>query len=590
MKNKTKDSKRPFSSNIETKYEKKRVSIDCDCNVPNSTISSKTDQRKIQFENQLINSQNYFNNYKNFTMSPNHYYQKFKNQKKRKNLYNEIWANKKNDIDLLDLKNTIKISKEKENDNLTKIDGLTSIDANTRITSATTAFCDIGYTSKRLLSGKINSISKKKNKNKKPIIKTESDFKSNDDTYVNIKTKNIGKIPVFIRQKKSTNIINNNIKPLTNNFHNSLSAKNLNIEYKNNNNQDDIFGFSKKELKILNEIQNQNILKKKINQCNTTMLKKRTDYLIKYSKIKESLNKLEQVKDCFRVDYRDLYCGSVKNLTKYFDKCNGFLLNEIKVDEILDYDNWLCILSYLFNFCAQVNKIQKYFAEELHFIKNENLIIKQKMLSQDGELQTKNKELFEINDYILKYDLTTKIKYGKKKEATIQDVKNKYNSQEASYILTIQKLQEEINQLTNLLDQNKNDLIQYKIVSEKLKKLQMDYEKDKDALEQKISEKEITIKLLMEGTIDLNDKITELENEIQKFKEKESKNKLNTIEYESKVKNLNDIIKNNIETIDNLEKENRKYKEKKTGDGKMLEPVGQVFTPMKEKLKKRQHT
>ena len=590
MENKPKVNKRPFSSVIGIKNGKKHVAVDCDCNIPDSSTFSRPDMRTKQFENQIINSQNQFNNSnKNFIVPQNPYYKRFKSQNRRKNMYNEMWTSQKNDTDLLDLKSAIKIRKEKEVDNYTNTEGLTSIDENTRLTSANTQFHDIGYTSKRLISAKINSFSK--NKNKKLNIKTESDLKKSDDAYVNIRTNNNGKIPVFIRQKKSNKKFNNNnIISSENKLNSNISLKNLNIESKDENEKEEISGLNKNEIKKLNEMKNQAELKKVINQCNTTMLKLRTEYLIKYSKIQDLFKKLEQVKDCFRVDYRDLYCGSVKTLTRYFDKCNGFLLNEIKVDEILDYDNWSLILLHLFNFCTQINKIQKYFSDELHFIKNENLIMKQKMLSQDSELHTKNKEISEINDYILKYDLTNKVKYGKKKEASIQDVKQKFNSQEAGYVLTIHKLQEEINQLTNLLDQNKNDLIKYKTDSAKLKKLQLDCEKDKDAFEQKISEKEVAIKLLTDEAVDLNEKILELENEIQQFKEKEKKIKLDIIEYEAKIKNLNDIVTKDNEMIDNLEKENRKYKERKIEYGKMMEPVEQVFVPMKEKLKKRQHT
>ena len=86
----------------------------------------------------------------------------------------------------------------------------------------------------------------------------------------------------------------------------------------------------------------------------------------------------------------------------------------------------------------------------------------------------------------------------------------------------------------------------------------------------------------------MNEKITELESEIQQLKDKEEKSKHEYISYEAKIKNLNDIIKNKNSTIEEMEKEIKVFKEKKQREeGKMLEPAETVFIPMKEKVKKR---
>ena len=95
---------------------------------------------------------------------------------------------------------------------------------------------------------------------------------------------------------------------------------------------------------------------------------------------------------------------------------------------------------------------------EMHFMKNENLNLKQKLFSQEGELNIKNKDINDINKYIVQYDLTNKVKYGKKKELSLKEIKQKYISQESAYILTIFKLEEEIKQLTNVLERNKYDV------------------------------------------------------------------------------------------------------------------------------------
>jgi hypothetical protein len=335
------------------------------------------------------------------------------------------------------------------------------------------------------------------------------------------------------------------------------------------------------------DIEDKEALKKAINDCNTTTLKLRTEYLIKLSKLLEMSKKFSQYSDYFRVEKRDLFHQSIKNLSSNFDKCNDLLLNEIKTGEVLDLKNWAKILVCYFNFSFSLIKYQKDIFSEMHFIKNENLNLKQKLFLQEVELTTKNKDINEINKYIMQYDLTNKVKYGKKKELSINEIKQKYVSQESAYILTIYKLEEEIKQLTNVLEKNKYDVNNFKMVSAKLKQVEQDYDRDREMLEHQNDEKDITNKLLSQTIVDLNEKIAELENEIQQLKNKEEKEKHNYIGFEAKIKNLNDIIKNKNEKIDELEKENKTFKEKKSNDNKMLEPVDTVFIPMKEKIRKR---
>ena len=341
------------------------------------------------------------------------------------------------------------------------------------------------------------------------------------------------------------------------------------------------------EYKKTIDIENKDALKKAINDCDTTVLNLRTEYLIKLSRLLEISKKFEQHSDNFRVEKREIYTYNLKNFSESFDKCNDLLLNEVKIGEILDMKTWVKILILYFNLSFNLIKYLKNIFKEMHFMKNENLNLKQKLFSLEGELSIKNKDITDINKYIMQYDLTNKVKYGKKKELSIKEIKNKYVSQESAYILTIYKLEEEIKQLTKVLEKNKYDINNFEMVSKKLKKVEEDYEKDKDILEKQNDEKDVTIKLLSQGMADLNEKITELETEIQELKDKEENVKHQYISYEAKITNLNDIIKNKNNIIEELEKENKTFKEKKSEDGQMLEPVEMIFIPMKEKIKKR---
>ena len=298
---------------------------------------------------------------------------------------------------------------------------------------------------------------------------------------------------------------------------------------------------------------------------NPDIIKLRTDYLIKFAKINEVLKKLKLVADCFRVNIRELYDSSIKSLIRFYDGCNNFLLNGIKIDEN-NSSTWTDALSYIYNFCAQSSKVQKLFYDELHFLKNENNVLKQKLSNQENELVTKRKEINEINKLIIKYDLNSKIQLGKKQELYIKDMKNKFTSQESYYILTIHKLEQEIKNLTNVLNKNKPDLQIIDKLKEQIKNLEKTYREEIDRLSQLIGEKSNNIQVLSQRESNLYEQINELENEISNLKNKEIKEKEKNIVLNAKLENLNRIKEDKNKIIDELKNNIDNYKQNDTNE------------------------
>ena len=291
--------------------------------------------------------------------------------------------------------------------------------------------------------------------------------------------------------------------------------------------------------------------------------------------------------DFFRIEKRDIFSLYMKNLTEAFDSCNDFFINQIKEGDILDNNTWSIILSQYYNLSFHVIKFQNYAFKEMQFLKNENLSFKQKLYSVEGELNIKKKDINDINKYILQYDLVNKVKYKKKREMTIKEIKSKYNMQESAYILKINKLEEEIKQLTEVLNQNKFDVNNFKEVSEKLKNLKEEFEENKNDFDNQNSQKNVTIKVLSHANIDLNEKINELEAEIQKYKEKEEDTKRQFIEYEAKLKNLNDIIHQKNILIEELKAKKIIIKEKSTDENKVLPELEATFLSPQGNLRKK---
>ena len=336
-----------------------------------------------------------------------------------------------------------------------------------------------------------------------------------------------------------------------------------------------------------NDVDDKNNFEKLVRENSSSILNLRTDYLIRFSKLLGIAKKFIYSMDFFRIEKRDIFSLYMKNLTEAFDSCNDFFINQIKEGDILDNDSWSKILSQYYNLSFHVIKFQNYAFKEMQFLKNENLSFKQKLYSLEGELNAKKKDINDINKYIIQYDLTNKVKYKKKREMTIKEIKEKYNSQESAYILKINKLEQEVKQLTEVLNQNKIDTNNFKEVSEKLKNLKEELEENKNDFDNQNSEKIVTIKVLAQTNSDLNEKINELEAEIQKYKEKEEDTQRQFIEYDAKLKNLNDIINQKNILIDQLKEENKSITEKNSEENKSLFPVETTFLSPKGNLRKK---
>ena len=542
------------------------------------------------------------------TSNKNIYIDKFQNQLKKFDMYKEMWDKSKSfsDEDNLGIAQTIQINSENVQNNFIH-EKFRANATSTRKSSALT-YNDLSYKSKRIVKNF-------KNKEKYNLLKMDKD----NSNFFNKNSNKMNKISklstnmffdIFHDKDSAINMSNYNSTLQTNNknnFNTELSQMhNLfesNLSKSNNNSKKAEYfnygvpkrNFNKKEVVIINEnkktvdndVDDKNNFEKLVRENSSSILNLRTDYLIRFSKLLGIAKKFIYSMDFFRIEKRDIFSLYMKNLTEAFDSCNDFFINQIKEGDILDNDSWSKILSQYYNLSFHVIKFQNYAFKEMQFLKNENLSFKQKLYSLEGELNAKKKDINDINKYIIQYDLTNKVKYKKKREMTIKEIKEKYNSQESAYILKINKLEQEVKQLTEVLNQNKIDTNNFKEVSEKLKNLKEELEENKNDFDNQNSEKIVTIKVLAQTNSDLNEKINELEAEIQKYKEKEEDTQRQFIEYDAKLKNLNDIINQKNILIDQLKEENKSIAEKNSEENKSLFPVETTFLSPKGNLRKK---
>ena len=523
------------------------------------------------------------------------YVDKFRNQQKNLNMYKEMWDKSASDYDEnLGLIQTLQINSENVKNNILG-DKFRANATSTRKNSAVT-YNDINYKIKR-------NIKSMKNNDKNKLWK----IKSEDSNFVKYFNKKIGAntfIDIMLDNKESKfNLSNYNSTLQTNNKYNtdlSLAQNNFDTNLSNTSNTNQYFNYGvpkrkkEKEIIIINEnkkteeVEDKNNFEKLVRENNNTTLNLRTQYLLKLSKLLGIAKKFSYHMDYFRIEKREIYSLFFKNLTTSFDICNDFFINQIKEGDRLDHETWSKILLQYYNLSYNILKFQKHAFDEMHYLKNENLTLKQKLYGLEGELNTKKKDINDINKYIIQYDLTSKVKYKKRREMTVKEIKQKYNAQESNYILTIHKLEQEIQHLTEVLNQNKFDKNNFNEMNDKFKKLKEEAEENKNEFENKDSQKEVMLKILTQNNIDLNEKINELEEEIAKYKEKEENAEEKFIDLDAKIQTLNGVIENKNNIIEQLKEENKKITEKKSDEDKSLpKPVETVFISPKDHLRKK---
>ena len=311
---------------------------------------------------------------------------------------------------------------------------------------------------------------------------------------------------------------------------------------------------------------------------NIELLKIRTDYLIKFAKINELYKKLYLISDCFRVNFRKLYSSSIKSLIKYFDLCSNFLLNEIKVDKN-NVSSWIKILNYIYNLCFQTSKLQKFFYDEIHFLKTENLSLQQNIINQESELNTNKNDLNKINKLIIKYDLNSKIKKGKQLDNYANSIKKKFTNRESDYVLTIFNLKQEIQNLTEVLNKNKPDLHLIESLKEQLNDINKKYDEEVDRLTKLNGQKSTDIQVLSQRESNLYEQINELENEINILKDREQNEQEKNIILNAKIENLNKINEKNNKIIEDLKNDIDNFKQKKDKEDLNNKVAKIVFLP-----------
>ena len=227
--------------------------------------------------------------------------------------------------------------------------------------------------------------------------------------------------------------------------------------------------------------------------------------------------------------------------------------NDIEINKSNSLNNISVRMKKLISLCLEIGStFYKYLSlifVELREKHNENIKLCKKSNEQDIRFNQIAKELETLQKYHNRYDVKSKLYLLQGKENSIKKIKDNLNKKENEYILNIYKLEDEIRNLTFLLDKNKDYYNKLKETKKEVENSRKQTEEIKYLYNKEIHERLIQNANEKDREEELNNKIIELEETIDKLKEDQEVNKRREIETTAKVKKIRMIVNEKSENI-----------------------------------------
>ena len=281
----------------------------------------------------------------------------------------------------------------------------------------------------------------------------------------------------------------------------------------------------------------------------------KTNYILKYAQNADNFYKLEKNNIVIREEKRRVYDEiynkirkALENQTRLFFDNKNFSGN---ISPLLVKN----LIIFCFDFNNNINHFCNFLVSELKNEKEQNMKLLKKNYEQELKLQSKIKELDELNKYLIRYDVSNKILLKKTNEESLGEIKGNFFQKENSYLITIYKLEQEIKDLTKLLAKNKdyyNKFKEYEKIIEEKNNLN---DEMRFAFSKEINERNVQYAIEKDKEEELLMKMKDMEIEFNKFKKEEEIIKLNEIELNSQIKRLKCISEEKNERIRMLNEE-----------------------------------
>ena len=200
-----------------------------------------------------------------------------------------------------------------------------------------------------------------------------------------------------------------------------------------------------------------------------------------------------------------------------------------------------------FNFL--MNKLISFLFEEIHSEKEKNFKLLQKNHEEELIINSKSKSLKEINSYINRYDVDTKLNYMKNQEKKNKLIKEAFIIKQNEYLNKIYNLEKEIEIMANLLNKNKIYYNKCKEYEEKIDLNKKEIDEMKILYKREIREKNTLFKEEVTKKEELREELTNIKKVVDNLKKEKKDNKNIDIISKSTIEKLKNMINERNENI-----------------------------------------
>ena len=231
------------------------------------------------------------------------------------------------------------------------------------------------------------------------------------------------------------------------------------------------------------------------------------------------------------------------------------IIDEQKVHNLFNNKTMIKYLKINSEYNSYLYKCFDLIFNELKELKEKNMELLKANYENDILLNSRNKELKDIQKLLNSNQAKEFFESYRKKEDIVKNMGLKYNKKESKYLLDLYNLNYEMKELILLLNKNKEYYNKFKELEEKGKQSFRENMYMKAHLTSQLEKNKMNYKNEVGINIDLNEHIVELEEDINKLKNKNEEMVLNEIQLDSKIKRLNDIINEKNENLRMMKEE-----------------------------------
>ena len=388
---------------------------------------------------------------------------------------------------------------------------------------------------------KRNTLKKNTSQNVYDITDNEKLMNSNNDT--EFKSKYIFK---FTKNSEEFNKLSYYKDLLSDNndkrkFEETLSKLSKLIENQNN------FLFNNIDSNTNNIINNTNYTNNNISVIN--------NYEISPQKI-NFLNTITKnpVRNKSNTDITNFFTYTSNNITSNNNSINS-VITSTKYSSSNNNLNIKKLIIFWSDFIVLITKFISKILNEFNLCKKENEKLKKKSYKDELKLNNKINEVDDLKKLLNRFDINMKINHQIQKDLEIKKKKKDFKKKENVYLLSIFQLEEDIRNLTLLLDKNKFYYDEYKNISKEIDINKRQKELLKIKFNKELQDTNVKISIEKDNQEELKIKIEKLNEYINEMKLEKEKIKTVNIELQAKIKKLEMIINERNENIRMLNEE-----------------------------------